>query len=59
MASIPKRGNTWRVRIRRKGYPTRTASFDDKSDAEEWALKIEKHKCSNRSKCISGLSSLH
>jgi len=41
-ASIRKRGPyQWEVRIRRKGYPTQSATFEKKSDAETWANDIE------------------
>lgn len=31
----------WRVRVRRKGFPTRTRSFNTKLNAAGWARKIE------------------
>lgn len=40
MASYQKRGNSWRVIVRRKGQ-TATGTFDTKALAEEWALRVE------------------
>ena len=42
MASIRKRGDTWRAEIRRKGYRRMSATFDNREDAEEWADDIER-----------------
>ena len=41
MATLEKRGDFWRVKIRRKGYPVQTRSFDTKVQAERWARDIE------------------
>lgn len=41
MATIKKRGNTWQAKIRRKGYPKQTATFDTKREAEQWSREIE------------------
>jgi integrase len=41
MASICKRGDSWWVRIRKKGWPTASASFDTKFAADKWAREIE------------------
>lgn len=41
MASIRHRGDRWHVRVRRKGIPSRAASFVRKIDAERWAAEIE------------------
>lgn len=42
MASIKQyRGKTWRVIIRRKGYPVQSKTFESKRDAEAWAASIE------------------
>lgn len=42
MASINKRGTKqWNVRIRRKGYPLQTATFEKREDAESWARDVE------------------
>lgn len=42
MASISKRGTKqWNVRIRRKGYPLQTATFEKREDAEAWARDVE------------------
>jgi len=43
MASILKRGEySYQVVIRRKGYPTKTRTFELKADAEKWARMIER-----------------
>jgi len=43
MAQIEKRGNSqWRVRIRRKGFPDLSRTFDLKTDAEAWARTQER-----------------
>lgn len=42
MASIVKRGPyQWRARVRRKGYPDTTATFNSREDAEAWARAAE------------------
>jgi len=42
MATIEQRPNgTWRTKIRKKGYPVLSASFDTKADAQRWAAEIE------------------
>ena len=46
MPSIEERSTkegttTYRVRVRRKGYPTQTASFDRLTDAHQWAYITE------------------
>jgi hypothetical protein len=41
MATFEKRGQYWRAKIRRKGYPEQTQSLDLKSKAEAWARSIE------------------
>ncbi len=33
---------TWKVRIRKQGYPTQTKTFDLKTDAEKWARALER-----------------
>jgi integrase len=42
MATLQKRGKTWRAQIRRNGYPTVTHSFNRKADAQAWAREIER-----------------
>ncbi|MBU2831844.1 integrase [Acidithiobacillus ferriphilus] len=42
MASIQKRGNYWRVQIRRTGYPALSGTFDTKTEANLWAAQQEK-----------------
>lgn len=34
-------GAQWRVKVRRKGFPEQTATFERKTDAEAWARKVE------------------
>jgi integrase len=42
MATIEQRPNgTWRTKIRRKGYPALSATFDTKAEAQRWAAEIE------------------
>jgi len=42
MATIRKRGPyQWEVRVRRKGYPVQSKTFESKSDAEAWAATME------------------
>jgi integrase len=41
MASIQKRNDVWQVRIRVKGFPTQTKSFDNQRSAKIWATEIE------------------
>lgn len=42
MATIEQRPNgTWRTKIRKKGYPALSDSFDTKADAQRWAAEIE------------------
>jgi len=42
MATIQKRGKfQWQAKIRRKGYPVQSKTFERKLDAEQWARDIE------------------
>jgi integrase len=41
MATIIRRGETWQAKVRRKGYPPISRTFDTKSDAEKWSRQIE------------------
>jgi hypothetical protein len=41
MAAVWKRGNYWRVEIRRLGQPTQNRTFDTKANAEIWARQVE------------------
>ena len=42
MADIRKRGPyQWQVRIRKKGFPTQTKTFDTKAEAEAWSRSVE------------------
>lgn len=42
MATIEKRGNYWRAKVRRQGFPEQTKSFDTRSHAEIWARDVER-----------------
>jgi integrase len=41
MAYYEKRGEAWRAQVRRKGYPTLSATFDTKAEAQRWATEVE------------------
>ena len=42
MATIHKSGkHQWQVKVRRKGFPVQSKTFDRKIDAEQWARDIE------------------
>jgi hypothetical protein len=41
MASIEKRGEFWRARVRIKGFPEKTQRFTSKTAAARWARQIE------------------
>lgn len=42
MASIIRRGDLqWQARVRRKGYPVQTKTFNTRAEAEAWARQIE------------------
>ncbi|MEM5449106.1 tyrosine-type recombinase/integrase [Paraburkholderia guartelaensis] len=42
MATFTKRGDLqWQAKIRRKGYPQQSKTFDTKADAERWARSVE------------------
>lgn len=42
MATIEKKANgTWQARIRRKGQPVQSATYEYKDDAEAWARDVE------------------
>lgn len=41
MASIIQIGSSWRVQVRRKGYPQRTETFPTRILAEKWGRQIE------------------
>ncbi len=41
MATISKRGGSWFVQIRRKGYAARYRTFRQKGDAQRWAREAE------------------
>lgn len=41
MASIQKRGSTYRARVIRRGYPTQSKTFNTRIEATKWARGIE------------------
>lgn len=41
MATYEKRGEFWRVKIRRNGFPTQSRTFNNKALADRWAREIE------------------
>uniref|UniRef100_UPI004048CC5D tyrosine-type recombinase/integrase n=1 Tax=Limnohabitans sp. TaxID=1907725 RepID=UPI004048CC5D len=41
MASFRQHGKGWQGRIRRRGYPDITKTFETKADAEKWARSLE------------------
>ncbi|MDQ2696637.1 MAG: site-specific integrase, partial [Pseudomonadota bacterium] len=41
MATIQKRGDKYRVRVRKQGQGTVCKTFNLKKDAEAWARKVE------------------
>jgi integrase len=43
MATFTKRGDLqWQAKIRRKGYPAHSKTFDTRTDAEKWARSVER-----------------
>ncbi|MGH8275086.1 MAG: site-specific integrase [Steroidobacteraceae bacterium] len=41
MATIEKRGQFWRVKIRRAGLPAQTRTFGNRTQAQQWARGVE------------------
>ncbi|NHZ38585.1 site-specific integrase [Massilia aquatica] len=41
MATFRQRSGTWQARVRVKGFPVETKSFDSKAAAQRWAREIE------------------
>jgi integrase len=41
MATIEKRGQFWRVKVRRAGLPAQTKTFDNRTHAQQWARSVE------------------
>jgi dsDNA-binding SOS-regulon protein len=41
MASIRKRGDTYQVRVIRKGFPAESRTFKTRQEAERWARSVE------------------
>lgn len=52
MATITKRGDyQYQAKVRRKGFPTQTKTFERKRDAQDWATIIEsemRHEAASR-----------
>lgn len=42
MAAIRRRGKYWQAQVRKKGFPARSATFDTKVEAREWANDVER-----------------
>ena len=42
MATFRKRKSRWDVQIRKSGYPTICKTFSHKTDAQKWAVEIER-----------------
>lgn len=42
MATFRKRANRWQVQVRRRGFPPRSKTFDQRRDAERWATLQER-----------------
>lgn len=42
MATFRRRGERWQVQVRRKGFPARSNTFDQRRDAERWATLQER-----------------
>lgn len=42
MPTLEKRGEYWRVKIRRIGFPNQTRSFDTKAQAQRWSRDLER-----------------
>ena len=42
MATITRHGGNWQARIRRKGYPAQTRTFETKAQAMQWARAVER-----------------
>ena len=41
MATLTKRGNFWRVQVRRRGFPPQHKTFDSRAEAEAWGRCTE------------------
>jgi integrase len=41
MATIEKRGQFWRVKVRRAGLPAQTKTFNNRTHAQQWARSVE------------------
>lgn len=41
MATIEKRGQFWRVKVRRVGLPAQTKTFNNRTHAQQWARSVE------------------
>jgi integrase len=49
---------TWQAQIRKKGYPRQTKTFDRKSDATRWAVKVERQMDESTWREVTGADSL-
>jgi hypothetical protein len=58
MASIDKRGDVWRARVRIKGFTPKTRSFDTKAEAEQWAARIERQLLAGEDTCPDFVSEM-
>lgn len=58
MASIRKRGNSYQVRVSRKGFPAEVKTFGTKAEAERWARSVETAMDSHRYQCTKTADSL-
>jgi integrase len=41
VATFEQRDGKWRAKVRRKGFPTESATFDTKGEARSWAIQLE------------------
>lgn len=41
MASIVRRGESWRALVRRQGYPSQSGTFNTRAEADRWARSVE------------------
>ncbi|AOU98323.1 hypothetical protein BI364_10430 [Acidihalobacter yilgarnensis] len=42
MATLEKRGGSWRAIVRLKGFPVQRGTFDSKAEAQRWATLLER-----------------
>lgn len=58
MATYQKRGNNWRVIVRKQGFPVQSRTFRTKGMAQEWARKTEDDMASGKMDADARLQSL-